>query len=39
MNARVGEGRTVLVVDDNPDLLFLVAESLHKLGHFAVVTA
>jgi len=39
MNARAGEGRTVLVVDDNPDLLFLVAESLRELGHFAVVTA
>jgi two-component system, OmpR family, phosphate regulon response regulator PhoB len=39
MNADMSSGRTVLVVDDNPDLLFLVAESLGKLGHFTVVTA
>ncbi|SRR5260221_7367141 len=32
-------GYTVLVVDDNPDLLALVAESLRKLGRFTVVTA
>lgn len=31
--------QTVLVVDDNPDLLALVAESLRKLGGFIVVTA
>jgi DNA-binding response OmpR family regulator len=29
----------VLVVDDNPDLRFLVAESLTELGGFEVVTA
>ena len=34
-----GTGYTVLVVDDNPDLLALVAESLRKLGRFTVVTA
>ena len=37
-----GNGRArprVLVVDDNPDLLFLVAESLTELGGFEVVTA
>lgn len=34
-----GEGRVVLVVDDNADLCALVAESLRKLGHFTVITA
>lgn len=29
----------ILVVDDNPELLFLVAESLRTLGHYTVVTA
>ncbi len=31
--------KTVLVVDDNDDLLSLIAESLRKLGHYTVVTA
>src|SRR6185437_1900109 len=30
---------TILVVDDNPDLLFLVAESLREFSDFEVVTA
>jgi CheY-like chemotaxis protein len=30
---------TVLVVDDNPDLLNLIAESLSMLGNYTVVTA
>ncbi len=30
---------TVLVIDDNDDLLSLIADSLRKLGSFAVVTA
>jgi CheY-like chemotaxis protein len=30
---------TILVVDDNEDLLALIAESLRKLGPFTVVTA
>ena len=30
---------TILVVDDNPDLLFLVAESLREFSHYQVVTA
>lgn len=34
-----GEGRVVLVVDDNADLRALVAESLRKLARFTVVTA
>lgn len=37
MSVQVGE--TILVVDDNPDLLFLVAESLREFSHFQVVTA
>ncbi len=39
MSTPSGTGYTVLVVDDNPDLLALVAESLRKLGRFTVVTA
>jgi len=39
MSTPSGTGYTVLVVDDNPDLLVLVAESLRKLGRFTVVTA
>lgn len=39
MSMPSGTGYTVLVVDDNPDLLALVAESLRKLGRFTVVTA
>ncbi len=40
MMNRDGRARPrVLVVDDNPDLLFLVAESLTELGGFEVVTA
>lgn len=35
----LGTGFTVLVVDDSEDLRELVAESLRKLGGFAVVTA
>jgi CheY-like chemotaxis protein len=35
----MGGERTILVVDDNPDLLFLVAESLRELGNFSVLTA
>jgi CheY-like chemotaxis protein len=30
---------TILVVDDNPDLLYLIAESLSMVGSFTVVTA
>jgi CheY-like chemotaxis protein len=30
---------TILVVDDNPDLLYLIAESLALVGNFTVVTA
>lgn len=30
---------TVLVVDDNPELLYLIAESLSMVGTFTVVTA
>src|SRR5260221_11790503 len=39
MGAGARGEHTVLVVDDNPELLVLVAESLGKLGHFTVVTA
>ena len=39
MSAPVGDGPTVLVVDDSADLRALVAESLRKLGGFSVVTA
>ena len=39
MSAPVGDGLTVLVVDDSADLRALVAESLRKLGGFTVVTA
>jgi two-component system, OmpR family, alkaline phosphatase synthesis response regulator PhoP len=39
MSAGASGKHTVLVVDDNPELLFLVAESLGKLGNFTVVTA
>ena len=39
MSTPSGRGYTVLVVDDNPDLLALVGESLRKLGRFTVVTA
>jgi CheY-like chemotaxis protein len=39
MTTPVGDGYTVLVVDDSADLRMLVAESLRKLGGFTVVTA
>jgi len=39
MSTPSANGYTVLVVDDNADLRALVAESLRKLGGFAVVTA
>lgn len=39
MSTPVGNGYTVLVVDDSADLRALVAESLRKLGGFTVVTA
>lgn len=39
MSTPIGNGYTVLVVDDSADLRALVAESLRKLGGFAVVTA
>ena len=39
MSAPMGAGYTVLVVDDSADLRALVAESLRKLGGFAVVPA
>jgi CheY-like chemotaxis protein len=35
----VGERRTVLIVDDNHDLLTLITESLTLLGDYHVVTA
>jgi CheY-like chemotaxis protein len=31
--------KTILVIDDNDDLLSVIAESLRKLGSFTVVTA
>jgi len=31
--------RTVLLVDDNPELLFLLTNALEKLGEYRVVTA
>ena len=34
-----GNGYTVLVVDDNPELLNLISESLIMLGQYTVVTA
>ena len=39
MSTPVGNGYTVLVVDDSPELRVLVAESLRKLGGFTVVVA
>lgn len=39
MSTPSGRGHTILVVDDNPDLRSLVAESLRRLGSFTVVTA
>ncbi len=34
-----GNGYTILVVDDNPELLNLISESLTMLGNYTVVTA
>lgn len=39
MSQDVGPTYTVLIVDDNPNLLSIISDSLLELGNFAVVTA
>src|ERR1051326_8788491 len=39
MAAEAGDSYTILIVDDDPDLLQLLSDGLELLGHFRVVRA